>query len=688
MKRVAISLLGLTLMLTLPAAATSHETPQAGGRPAHAADHVLVKVEAGADVVRTLGKGSEQVFDLWRRQPVPRGKSPEEFVEELRDRRGVEHAELDYLVQLDPVEMQAAQSAFVAPNDPLLNLQWHFPAVQLEEAWQAGTGEGVVVAVIDSGISKRGVDLDCHTFVAPYNAITNTAGASAADDDYGHGSHVAGTVAQCTNNGVGVAGVAYDARLMPVKVLNASGEGLTSDIAVGIEWARTHGADVINMSLGCVCTSGLVDDAIAAAVADDIVIVAATGNDFAESIRYPAVHPDVIAVGATEFNNSRAPYSNRGSRLDLVAPGGNVNKDDNGDSYGDGVLQETFGGSGWGYYFFQGTSMASPHVAGAAAILRSIEPRANSQQIETILEATALDLGPSGFDNSYGHGLIQIHDAIEYMKTLDFDPPTWPGGSELKVTAYGENQLTFAWSQAKDGVGVTRYRLRQAGTAGLLTSARQATVTGLEPGRQYVFEVQARDKAGNWSKALKATVRTARSFRDTPGHLFYEDILWMSGMDVTRGCNPPANDLFCPDDPVTRGQMAAFLVRALGLKANTHQGFTDVEAGSTFAADIGRLATAGITRGCNPPSNSLFCPDDPVTRAQMAAFLVRALNLTNNTHGGFGDVKSGSTFAEDIGRLATAGITRGCNPPVNDVFCPEDLVSRGQLAAFLRRALG
>lgn len=140
-----------------------------------------------------------------------------------------------------------------------------------------------------------------------------------------------------------------------------------------------------------------------------------------------------------------------------------------------------------------------------------------------------------------------------------------------------------------------------------------------------MFEVLARDKAGHWSQPLSATVRTARAFSDTPGHTFYDDILWMSGMDITRGCNPPVNDLFCPDDPVTRGQMAAFVVRALGLTANTHAGFDDVPSSHTFHDDIGKLATADITRGCNPPENDRFCPNEPITLGQLAAFFHRAL---------------------------------------------------------------
>jgi hypothetical protein len=454
---------------------------------------------------------------------------------------------------------------------------------------------------------------------------------------------------------------------------------------------------VINLSLGGATPSDPMDSAIDQAVAEGIVVVAASGNSGGTSVSYPANHPDVIAVGATDFNNQRAPYSNRGSALDLVAPGGHVNQDANGDGRPDGVLQETicfvapedcppslYGGNGWGYYFFQGTSMAAPHVSGAAALLLASSPGMGPGNVKHILESTALDLGPSGFDNDYGHGLIQIEDALDYASV----GPSWPLGAELKVVRYGESSLTLGWGAATDDIGVDAYSIRMAGTPGQVTTSREATFEALDPGQRYSFEVVARDGAGNWSESLEAVVRTSRAFTDTGGHTFSDDILWMSGMDITRGCNPPLNDLFCPDDPVTRAQMAAFLVRAMGLLADTHPGFSDVGSSSTFVDDIGKLATVGVTKGCNPPDNDRFCPDDSVTRAQMAAFLVRALGLSADTHPGFFDVGSSSTFVNDIGKLATAGITLGCNPPDNDRFCPDHPVTRGQLAAFLMRASG
>jgi hypothetical protein len=167
-------------------------------------------------------------------------------------------------------------------------------------------------------------------------------------------------------------------------------------------------------------------------------------------------------------------------------------------------------------------------------------------------------------------------------------------------------------------------------------------------------------------------------------HTFTYEIAWLADAGITRGCNPPDNTRFCPDQPVTRGQMAAFLNRTLKLPAATTT-FTDT-AGHLFEADIAALASAGITRGCNPPDNTRFCPDQPVTRGQMAAFLTRALELPSG-NATFTDAR-GHLFEMEIGALATAGITRGCNPPANDRFCPDQAVTRAEMAAFLHRAQG
>ncbi len=170
---------------------------------------------------------------------------------------------------------------------------------------------------------------------------------------------------------------------------------------------------------------------------------------------------------------------------------------------------------------------------------------------------------------------------------------------------------------------------------------------------------------------------------DSVDSTFFRDIVWLRSTGVTKGCNPPANTLFCPDSSVTRGQMAAFLVRYLGLTDSGTVDFVD-DDGNQFEDAINKLATAGITKGCNPPANDRFCPDSYVTRGQMAAFLVRALGLTDSGTVDFVD-DDGNQFEDAINKLATAEITKGCNPPTNDRFCPDSRVTRGQMAAFLHR---
>src|SRR5690606_38667277 len=174
-------------------------------------------------------------------------------------------------------------------------------------------------------------------------------------------------------------------------------------------------------------------------------------------------------------------------------------------------------------------------------------------------------------------------------------------------------------------------------------------------------------------------------FIDDDGSIHEENIVHAARRDITRGCNPPQNTRYCSKDSITPGQMAAFLVRALDLPLCSFDDFVDV-ADSIFEGDIDALAAADITRGCNPPANDRFCPSDNVTRGQMAAFLVRALDLPPSDDDRFVD-DEGSVFEGDINALAAAGITRGCNPPKNDRFCPDEPVTREQMASFLVRAL-
>ncbi|MPZ53976.1 MAG: S8 family serine peptidase, partial [Acidimicrobiia bacterium] len=473
----------------------------------HATDHVLVKIEPDVAMVSAL-RDHTNVSGRWVEVPVPLGSTPGQSLELFADLEGVDLVELDYLIQLDPIDGRELGSisdeggtvAFT-PNDEFYPLQWHMPKIQAEQAWDISKGDGAVVAVIDTGVSHGGDDLDCHTFVSPFNSVTNTPGS--ASDDNGHGTHVAGTIAQCTDNGIGVTGVAHGATLMPIKVCDSDGSCTWSDVAQGIDWARTHGADVINISLGGSFGATILEEAVTNALAADIVVAAASGNDGSGSVDFPAAYPGVLAVGALDFNLDLAYYSQYGSEQDITAPGGDVTVDLNGDGYFDGVLQETFDGPTWDYYFFQGTSMATPHVAGAAALLRSEEPAASRGQVEDALTASAMDRGAPGWDPSFGHGSLRARSALNYLTA----PPTWPAGGAITTHDVTPNAMVLEWPAARDGQGIDEYRVYRDGALIDTTGAgqRSLSVSGLQPGTAYQFSVRAFDDLGYQSPLLEDT---------------------------------------------------------------------------------------------------------------------------------------------------------------------------------------
>ncbi len=449
--KIFIAALGLAALMIIGFAQTdiAESTASSGGtglEPSlsypHATDHVLIKL-AGTSEASSKANGYEHIFGDWYQAPVKSHENVKIAMDRLSTSTQVVMVQPDYVVGIGPWRIQPQNAASenrnpdrldFSPNDPLYPNQWHFPAIQAPAAWESSQGEGVIVAIVDSGVAK-GTDLACRTFVHEYNAITDQTGPGVADDDFGHGTHVAGTVAQCTNNELGVAGLAFEASLMPIKALDNRGNGSTSTIAKGIDWARTHDADVINLSLAGRCNGQIwpncsfpiVNDAIAAAANEDIFIAAAAGNWGDSTVGTPANHPDAVAVAAVLTNLERASYSNQGTALSVSAPGGDLNQDQDNDGNGDGVLQQSRYNGVWGYWYSDGTSMAAPHVAGAAAMLRALFPHATRQEIQSVLESTALDKGDPGFDMQYGYGVIQVADAITALGQLYPTPtPTQP----------------------------------------------------------------------------------------------------------------------------------------------------------------------------------------------------------------------------------------------------------------------
>lgn len=428
------------------------------------------------------------------------------------------------------------------PNDTFWGYQWHMMdrgavsgaaasnfGVQAPEAWTKSTGVGAVVAVVDTGVAyenfggfAQAPDLAGTNFVAGYDFINNDAH---ANDDEGHGTHVAGTIAQSTNNGQGTAGVAFGATIMPVKVLSSSGSGSWTSVANGIRFAADNGADVINLSLGGSGGATVLQDAIDYAWSRGVVICAATGNSGTASIGYPAAYSNCIAVGATRFDGNRAPYSQYGSGIDVSAPGGDTSVDQNGDGYGDGVLQQTFGTSvtSFGYYFFQGTSMATPHVAGVAALVKAARPSATAAEIRAAIESSCVDRGAAGYDTTFGHGIVDANAAVDAILGGgggggDVTPPAAPSG--LSATA-GNGTVALDWANNTEA-DLAGYVVHRATSAAGPFTAQNATLllasayadSAVANGTTYYYRVTAVDTSGNES-GNSATVSATPQAPDT-----------------------------------------------------------------------------------------------------------------------------------------------------------------------------
>lgn len=305
---------------------------------------------------------------------------------------------------LEYAEPNYVYSLQASPNDPDYPKQWNFRSINIESAWAENQGDGVTVAVIDTGITPV-PDLAEATIVQGYDFVNHRSDAS---DDHGHGTHVAGTIAQTTNNNLGVAGIAYKAKVMPLKVLSASGGGTVADIAEAIRYAADHGADVINMSLGGGGESKLLSDAIAYAHQKGVVMVAAAGNAATNSASYPARYEQVIAVSALDATGAKAPYSNYGAGVTISAPGGSTAAGDDG-----GILQNTIDPQTGEPAFraFQGTSMAAPHVAGVAALVKASGVD-DPDQIAKILYESSRKLEQDEL-NYFGSGQLDAAAAVQ-----------------------------------------------------------------------------------------------------------------------------------------------------------------------------------------------------------------------------------------------------------------------------------
>ena len=552
---------------------------------------------------------------------------------------------------IDEVAPLVTYHASGTPNDPAYRAQWHLPAIDAATAWDVTVGTGTTVAVLDTGVAYettgpyvQAPDLAGTSFAPGWDFV---AGDSHPNDENGHGTHVTGSIAETTGNGLGGAGAAPGATIMPLRVLDAEGGGSDFNLAQAIRFAADHGASVVNMSLGGTSSSAVVRDAISYASGRGVVLVASSGNDGAPTVGYPAAEPAVIAVGAVRRDLTRPAYSSYGSQLDLVAPGGDLSVDQDRDGYPDGILQQTFA-DGWTTFcmcFLQGTSMAAPQVSAVAALVAA-RGVTDPMVIEQVLESSAVDLGPPGRDDQHGAGLVQAGAAVRArLPGVAVPDAPVPDVSPVPAAPVPDAPVPDV-SPVPDVAPVTR---------GIDLACPPATTPG----------------------AL---------FTDVATSIHRPGISCVAWWGVASGRTPTS---YAPTGSVTRGQLASFVANTLAaaglpLPLDAPDAFSD-DASSVHERSIDQLVALRVVQG---RSDGTFDPDAVVSRAETATFLVRAHDVLSASPLVTGTDRfaddDASVHAANIDKLAAAGLAGGVAP---GTFAPAAPVQRGQMATFLARTL-
>ncbi|HET8630527.1 MAG TPA: S8 family peptidase [Thermomicrobiales bacterium] len=333
--------------------------------------------------------------------------------QDLRSDPSVAYAEPNYILTMDRT-----------PNDPQYAQQWALPKIGADKAWDLTTGGPIVIAMLDTGISPTHPDL-AGRLVPGYDFINNTAQVT---DDNGHGTFTAGIAGASGNNGVGVAGMSWGARLMPVKILDQDGRGPVSAFAQGIRFAVDNGAQIVNVSAGIPVPSQTMEAAVSYAISQNVVVVAASGNVADGVQNYPAAYPNVIAVAASTPNDTIADFSSYGSYVWVSAPGVNI--------------LSTYYKDGDTYAILSGTSASTPFVSGTIALMMSLQPKAMTPQaVRQILRATAVDILTPGFDPQSGFGRL---DTFHAVVLASMPQPTLTGAAVTPTSGKGNEAFVFS----------------------------------------------------------------------------------------------------------------------------------------------------------------------------------------------------------------------------------------------------
>lgn len=396
--------------------------------------HLIQRSRPGEILIRfKLGTPPAQIAKLIQQYGLqPLSSSPFSGIQRVAATANI-NGDLLQILRLQPGVVYA-EANFIRraeqfiPNDPLLTFQWHLNINDLPLAWELSSGQGVTVAVLDTGSSYENYgefalapDLANTIFLPGWDFINND---GHPNDDNRHGTHITGIIAQSTNNRIGGAGVAFQCNIMPVKVLDNTGSGDVSVIVDGIYYAINNGAQIINLSFGSIADpSSTEEEAINYAIENGILVICSAGNELSDQRHYPSSYPGSISVTATRLDNQfAAAYANFGPDIDLAAPGGDLSLDQDGDGNPDGIYQQTHNGQNFKnfeFFYSEGTSSACAYVSGVAAlVLARGGGNLSVIQAREILESTAIDLGPPGWDEQYGCGVVNPFAALLAVDAL------------------------------------------------------------------------------------------------------------------------------------------------------------------------------------------------------------------------------------------------------------------------------
>jgi len=496
-------------------------------------------------------------------------EAAEALVDELGERPRVAAAEVDTVF----AALAGTPSDLPAVTDPERGRQWGLDLLEAERVWSQGNACGQTIAVVDSGVDGEHPDL--RGIVLPgKNMVSRGIGAV---DRSGHGTEVAGVAAAAHDNARGISGLAPGVRILPVGIEDAAGQMHASDLAAAIRYAIDHDATVINLSLGGPVRSPNVDYWLERAHEAGIPVVASAGNakNNQNPRIWPAASPTTIAVGAVAPTGVWAPFSSTGRYVDLAAPG---------------VAVLTTGRDG-SYVAGNGTSLAAPFVSATVAMLQAADDSLTPDDVRALLVDNATDAGAPGRDPRLGHGIV---DPLASLRAAG--GPVLPCFTDVFDLTLADEIERLGLAGITDGCAVRRFCPAQAVTRG-----QMATFL---------------------SRAVPQPPTDADFFDDDGTSPHQDGINRLAHAGIANGCSTTR---FCPNASVTRGQMAAFIARALDLPAASVDAFSD-DRRSLHEGAINALAAVNITGGCDAGRPQKFCPDATVTRAQMAAFLVRMMD--------------------------------------------------------------